>query len=69
FSLGGASGETGKRGDTDPVETHVYLDTGADDAVAQDLLRVAERTCFLHALCRDPVKVKTKLPHGTQAAA
>lgn len=69
FSLGGASGATGKRGDTDPVETHVYMDTGADDAVAQDLLRVAERTCFLHALCRDAVKVKTKLPHRTPAAA
>ena len=56
FSLGGASARTGKAGFTDPVETHVYFDSGADDATAQDVLRVGERTCFLHALCRDPVK-------------
>ena len=56
FSLGGASGRTGKAGITDPIETHVYLKTGADDATAQDIVRVGERTCFLHALCRDPVK-------------
>ncbi len=56
FSLGGASGKTGKAGITDPIETHVYLETGTDDATAEDIVRVGERTCFLHALCRDPVK-------------
>ena len=53
FTKGGASDGTGAGGTADPVETHVYMDSDADDATAQDIARVAERTCFLHALCRD----------------
>ncbi|MBJ3775788.1 OsmC family protein [Acuticoccus mangrovi] len=60
FSPGGGSAGTGRAGRGDPVETHVALETGLDDAAAQDLVRVGERTCFLHALCRDDVKVKTR---------
>jgi uncharacterized OsmC-like protein len=39
-------------GHADPVETHVYLDTSADETFARDVLDMGERTCFLHALCR-----------------
>lgn len=67
FSLGGASGGTGKRGIADPVETHVYMDTGADDDAARDLLHVAERTCFLHAFCRDDLKAKTRFSRRRMA--
>jgi organic hydroperoxide reductase OsmC/OhrA len=56
FSLGGASGGTGMAGRADPVETHVYLETGESDEVAREMLDVAERTCFLHALCRTDLK-------------
>lgn len=60
FTLGGASGETGQGGTADPVETHVFMDSGSDDDTARRIVGVAERTCFLHALCRDRAKVKVR---------
>lgn len=60
FTLGGASSGSGKGGTADPVETHCFLDSGTDDDTARDIVRVAEQTCFLHALCRDKAKVKLR---------
>ncbi|MDH5748257.1 MAG: OsmC family protein [Rhodospirillales bacterium] len=60
FSLGGASGGTGQAGVAQPVETHVYMETETGDDVAQQILGVAERTCFLHAFCRDDLKPKVR---------
>lgn len=60
LTLGGASGGTGEGGTGDSVETHVFMDSDLDDATAADIIRVAERTCFLHALCRDKAKVKVR---------
>ena len=61
FSLGGASGETGRAGTADPVETHVHLETAESDDIARDMLDVSERTCFLHAFCRTDLKTKLKV--------
>jgi len=61
FSLGGASGRTGKAGEADPIETHVYLETGEDDATAQEMLDISEQTCFLHAFCRTDLKTKLRV--------
>ena len=61
FSLGGASGGTGKPGDADSVETHVYLDTGEDDDFARKVLDMGEQTCFLHAFCRTDLKARIKI--------
>jgi hypothetical protein len=36
FSLGGASGGTGRAGMADPVETHVHLNTEEPDEIARD---------------------------------
>ena len=58
FSLGGASSDTGKAGHADPIETHVYLETGEDDAFARKALDMAEQTCFLHAFCRTDLKTR-----------
>jgi uncharacterized OsmC-like protein len=60
FTVGGASGATGQGGTADPVETHVFMDSDGDDDTAQGIVGVAERTCFLHALCRDRAKVKIR---------
>jgi uncharacterized OsmC-like protein len=60
FTLGGASSGTGKGGSGDPAETHVFMDTEVDDDTARRIVGVAERTCFLHALCRDRAKVKIR---------
>jgi hypothetical protein len=56
FSLGGASGGTGRLGQADAVETHVHLDTAEDDEFARTLVDMGEQTCFLHALCRTPLR-------------
>ena len=61
FSLGGASGGTGKAGEADPIETHVYLETGESDETAQEMLDISEQTCFLHAFCRTDLKTKLKV--------
>ena len=61
FSLGGASGGTGKAGTADPVETHVYLVTGQDDEFAQTALDMSEQTCFLHAFCKADLKTKVSI--------
>ncbi len=61
FSLGGASGRTGKPGAADPVETHTYLTTTEGDDFARSLLDMGEQTCFLHAFCRTELKTKVKV--------
>lgn len=61
FSLGGASGGTGKAGEADPVETHVYLHSSEDDDFARKILYMSERTCFLHAFCRTDLKTRVKI--------
>jgi len=61
FSLGGASHGTERAGEADPVETHVFLQTGEDDAFARDALDMSEQTCFLHALCRSELKTRIRI--------
>ena len=61
FSLGGASGGTGKAGEADPLETHVYLETSESDDVAREMLDMSEQTCFLHAFCKTDMKTKLKI--------
>ena len=61
FSLGGASGGTGKAGEADPIETHVYLETSEPDETAQEMLDISEQTCFLHAFCKTDLKTKLKI--------
>jgi organic hydroperoxide reductase OsmC/OhrA len=61
FSKGGASGGTGKPGEADPIETHVYLQTSESDETAKEMLDIAEQTCFLHAFCQTDLKTKLKV--------
>lgn len=67
FTFGGASGGTGTVGEADSVETHVYLDTREGDDFARAVLDMGEQTCFLHALCRTPLKTKLRLSEGMAA--
>lgn len=61
FSKGGASGGTGQAGSADPVETHVFLESGEDDQFARDALDMGEQTCFLHAFCRTDLKARVRV--------
>lgn len=67
FSLGGASGGTGKPGETAPVETHVYLKDREDDEFARTVLDMGEQTCFLHAFCRTYLKARVKVTESESA--
>jgi uncharacterized OsmC-like protein len=69
FSLGGASGGTGKPGESDPVETHLYVESGEDDEFARAALDMSEQTCFLHAFCKTDLKAKVKVRPVRAAAA
>ncbi len=69
FSLGGASGGTGRPGQADPVETHLYLESGEDDAFARAALDMSEQTCFLHAFCKADLKAKVRITKQKAAAA
>jgi len=60
FSLGGATGGTGKKGEADPVETHVHLNTSEDNDFARNILDMGEQTCFLHAFSRTELKPNIK---------
>lgn len=68
FSPGGASGGTGQAGIAQPVETQVFLQTNGGDKIAQQILGVCERTCFLHAFCRDDLKPKVRASKTSKAA-
>ncbi len=61
FSVGGASGRTGRPGIADAVETHVYLDTPEGEEFARKTLTMGEQTCFLHAFCRTDLKTTIKI--------
>lgn len=60
LSLGGASSGTGAPGTADPVESHVYLSTADGPDFARRALDMSEQTCFLHALCRTPLKTRVR---------
>lgn len=61
FTLGGASGRTGRPGDADPIETHVYLASAEEDDFARTALDMSEQTCFLHALCKAALKTRIRV--------
>ncbi|MEM0936188.1 MAG: OsmC family protein [Pseudomonadota bacterium] len=54
-------GTAGRPGTADPVETHVHLHMAEGAEVAREMLDVAERTCFLHALCRTDLHTEISL--------
>jgi uncharacterized OsmC-like protein len=68
FSLGGASGRTGKPGACDPIETHLFVESGEDDNFARAALDMSEQTCFLHAFCKADLKARVKITSRAAAA-
>lgn len=45
----------------EPVRTHVELATGLEDDVVRRIVDMGERTCFLHAASRTPLKCKVRV--------
>jgi hypothetical protein len=52
FALSGDARDLTLRGGVEPVDTHVFLHAEEPDGVLQNLLEVAENTCYLHAALR-----------------
>jgi len=63
--LGAASGGSGTVGSADPVETHVFLETGHGEEFGQQALAMSEQTCFLHAMCRSALTPHLRVPSTT----
>ncbi|MBL8385765.1 MAG: OsmC family protein [Burkholderiales bacterium] len=66
FTLAGSAADLSLAGGLEPVDTHVFLHAEEPDAVMQNLLEVAENTCYLHAALRStlPGRVELDLRDG-----
>lgn len=61
FTLTGDVAEGGLRGGLEPVDTHVFLHAEDPDEIMQNLLQVAENTCYLHAALRTALPSRVAL--------
>ena len=57
----GSAADGSLRGGLEPVDTHVFLHAEEPDAVMQNLLEVAENTCYLHSALRSVLPGKVVL--------
>jgi hypothetical protein len=61
FSLTGNALDGSLVGGLEPVDTHVFLHADEPDEVLQNLLEVAENTCYLHAALRSTLPSRVSL--------
>ena len=61
FTLAGNARDGGLRGGLEPVDTHVFLHAEDADQIMQNLLQVAENTCYLHAALRSAIPSQVAL--------
>ncbi len=61
FSLPGSSAKPDRAGTAQPVDTHVFLTSGADDEANRVLVDMGEKTCYLHACYRGIAKTRLQL--------
>ena len=68
FTLSGNAADGTLAGGLEPVDTHVFLHAEEPDEVMQNLLEVAENTCYLHAALRGTLPGRVELSLGGIAA-
>lgn len=61
FTLAGDALDGSRVGGLEPVDTHVFLHADEPDEVLQNLLEVAENTCYLHAALRSTLPSRVAL--------
>ncbi len=61
FTLAGSAADGSLAGGLEPVDTHVFLHAEEPDEVMQNLLEVAENTCYLHAALRSTLPGRVSL--------
>lgn len=61
FTLTSNAADGSLKGGLEPVDTHVFLHADEPDEVMQNLLEVAENTCYLHAALRSALPGRVEL--------
>jgi uncharacterized OsmC-like protein len=61
FGLAAGEGTSGTPPSADPIRTHVAMTTALSDEIAKKIVDMGERTCFLHAVSRTPLKTKVRV--------
>ena len=69
FTLSGSAKDGTLKGGLEPVDTHVFLHAEEPDEVMQNLLEVAENTCYLHAALRSALPGRVEWAVAGDAAA
>jgi uncharacterized OsmC-like protein len=69
FTPASGEGAAGSLPAVEPVRTHVQLETALDDDIARKIVDMGERTCFLHAASRTPLKTKVRITDITRGSA
>jgi uncharacterized OsmC-like protein len=61
FGLAIGDGRFATPPSAEPVRTHVEIDARIDDETVQRIVHMGERTCFLHAAARTPLKTRVRV--------
>jgi uncharacterized OsmC-like protein len=69
FGFARGEGASGTPPSVEPVRTHVALTTAVGDDIARKIVDMGERTCFLHAVSRTPLKTKVRVTDIVQGSA
>lgn len=54
FSIEGSAADDSAKAAAHPVDTHVFIEANETDRTINDLIRMGEQTCFLHAAMSNP---------------
>lgn len=54
-------GGTETAANAEPVRTHIFVDSPESAEASQNLVKMGEQTCFLHAACRAPLETRVAL--------
>jgi hypothetical protein len=68
MAFGLAGGES-RPPSAEPVRTYVSLTADVSDDVARKIVDMGERTCFLHAASRTPLKSRVRVTDVTRNSA
>jgi hypothetical protein len=60
FNLSGSARDENLRVEAKPVDTHLFVKSDEPDEAARKLLRMGERTCFLHAAMRSSHRTRLR---------
>ncbi len=69
FGLAGSPADGSLTGSIEPVDTHLFLNGGADPATHERIMTIAANTCYLHATLIAQLDPIVSIEHNGQALA